>query len=140
MEKSKKNNTSDADTAFDHAFAEKVGAENVHFLNPKLSLIKRNNKASLKSKIIMALAIVGVWIPFIPSIIALSLVPSARREAEGNPSTLALTKWGKIVSLVFLIINIVGLLALAILVPLTQNVFIEACKTLDEVYCQFVLP
>lgn len=132
------NNTLNSGPVFDPAYAEKIGNENVDVFNTKLSLLKIHREGSVKSKTIMALAVIGMWIPFIPSVVALLLVPSAKREAGENKSSLFLTRWGKIVSWVFLVLNIAGTVLLFLVLTLAGDVFREACQINDAIYCEFV--
>lgn len=112
--------------------------QKINILNPKLSVLKLHKEASWKAKTGMLLAILGVWVPMLPSIAALFLAKSATREAPVNYSTFFLTKWGRKISWLFIILNIVGLLALIVIFTIAGDILAEACLTVDESYCVFV--
>lgn len=118
--------------------AEKTDVENFHVVKPKLSLLVLHHEASVKAKAIMGLAVLGAWVPFIPSIIALFLVRPALRETPTNNSTLFLVKWGKRVSWLFVILNTVGLIAIIVIFAIAGDIMAEACLTNDLSYCQFL--
>ena len=134
----KNSKTSDAEPVFDPVLAEKTGVENPPSLTPKLSLLILHHEASVKAKTIMGLSVLGAWIPFIPSIIALLLVRPALRETPANNSTLFLVKWGKRVSWLFVILNTVGLIALVVIFAIAGDILAEACLITDASYCQFL--
>ena len=134
----KNSKTSDAEPAFDPVLAGKTGVENFNVVKPKLSLLVLHHEASVKAKTIMGLAVLGAWIPFIPSIIALFLVKPALRETPTNDSTLFLVKWGKRVSWLFVILNTVGLIALIVIFAIAGDILAEACLMTEASYCQFL--
>jgi len=105
---------------------------------PRLSILRLHHEASVKAKTIMGLAIVGTWIPFIPSVIALLLVKPALRETPVNDSTSFLVKWGKRLSWLFVGLNTAGLIALIVIYFTLGSILAEACLLDSESeYCQY---
>lgn len=107
-------------------------------LNPKLSLLKLHREGSIKAKTIMVLAITGMWVPFIPSIIALFLAYYNVDVNENNRSTLFLTRWGKIVSWVFLALNTVGTMLIIVILIFAGEIFQQYCGLNESFYCNFI--
>lgn len=104
-----------------------------------ISELKPNAKTSLKSKIIFTLSLLSLWIPFVPSIIALVLIPSARQEiieSDGKVEGTKILKWSKGISWATIWLNMIGLVALVVMYFVAKDLLIQTCD-INVYYCQF---
>lgn len=96
-----------------------------------------DKKGTLKSKAVLALGLIAFWVPFIPAIVALFLIPSARREinnSSGKLTGLKMLKWGKILAIATIILDFIGLITLITIFTVFGDLIVKACE-LDPQYC-----
>lgn len=109
-------------------------------IHTDINSIRIDKKGSIRSRAILFLSLLSLWIPTIPSIVALAMIPSARREIEnsnGKLTGLRMISWGKAISLIMLTLNVLSVLILALLYLFAGDLFTRACA-IDAQYCQYI--
>lgn len=105
--------------------------------------IKIDKSGTLKSRLVLIFSLTAFFFPYIPALISLSLIPSARRqiqESDGKLTGLRMIKWGKGLSWASILIDTLGLIALILIFIAGKETLIELCILENNVpeFCPLV--
>lgn len=107
-------------------------------IHTDISSIHIDKKGSAKSKLVLGLSLVALWVPFIPSIVALIILPSARREiveSNGKLTGLRMLSWGKAIAWITIAMDTLGIIILTLVLLLGHGIITEMCLQGEEIYC-----
>lgn len=108
-------------------------------MHTDISKIRIDKKGSAKSKIILGLSLISLWVPFVTAIASLVLIPSARHEinnSDGKLTGLRMLSWGKAIAWITIAMDTLGLLILLGVFLFAGELFHTVCLQGQQEYCE----
>ena len=108
-------------------------------IHTDISDIHIDKKGSPKSKIILSLSLISLWIPFVTAIVGLAMIPSARNEiqsSKGKLTGLRMLSWGKAIAWITIVMDTVGIIILAGVFFFAGELFNTVCMQGQQQYCE----
>lgn len=103
-------------------------------MNVSISDIHIDKNGSWRSKAALFFALAGFFVPFIPSVVSLVMIPSARNQifrSEGRLTGLQMLKWAKGLSWAAIFIDLLGLTALILIFISSKETLLQYCVMPD---------